>query len=336
MKVTIYDVAKKANVSISTVSKVINKKGKISKETQHRVFQAIEELNFQPSVVASALTSKRALCIGMLVPDLSNPFFAEMVRSVEEVGHQLGYQLMICYTNNNQQEEENYISLLRKKRVDGIILATGMRKGTLTDELNQSAIPVAVMARDIPELEVDTVLVDDYMGGYLAASHLIELGHKRMAVISEDLNVTSSQERKRGFLKAMKDHELLAEPEWFPVSDSSIDVGREAARELLRNPQRPTAIFAFNDLLAVGVIQAAKEMNIKIPDELSIVGFDNTIFATIIDPPLTTIAQPVQDMGRHVMEVLNENITVRQSLKRRILLMPNLIVRNTTAPCQDG
>lgn len=336
MKVTIYDVAKKANVSISTVSKVINKKGKISKETQHRVFQAIKELNFQPSVVASALTSKRALCIGMLVPDLSNPFFAEMVRSVEEVGHQLGYHLMICYTNNNQQEEENYISLLRKKRVDGIILATGMRKGTLTDELNQSAIPVAVMARDIPELEVDTVLVDDYMGGYLAASHLIELGHKRMAVISEDLNVTSSRERKRGFLKAMKDHELLAEPEWFPVSDSSIGVGREAARELLRNPQRPTAIFAFNDLLAVGVIQAAKEMNIKIPDELSIVGFDNTIFATIIDPPLTTIAQPVQDMGRHVMEVLNENITVRQSLKRRILLMPNLIVRNTTAPCQDG
>lgn len=336
MKVTIYDVAKKANVSISTVSKVLNQTGKIKQETQERVFRAVEELHFQPSVVASALTGKRTFSIGMLVPDLANPFFAEIVKRVEDVGHELGYNLMICSTDNDQQKEQDYISLLRKKSVDGIILATGMRNHALVDELSQSAIPIAILARDIPHLEVDTVLVDDYMGGYLAASHLIELGHRRIAVISEDLTITSSSQRRRGFLKAMEDHELLTEPEWYLISDFSIDDGRKIAGELLRGSDRPSAIFAFNDLLAIGVIQVAKERNIRIPDELSIVGFDNTTFSHMIDPPLTTVAQPIQEMGRHVIELLNEKITSGQSPKSRILLLPELIVRQTTSPFHGG
>jgi len=284
LKVTIYDVAKVAKVSIATVSKVINQTGSISEKTRNRVLKVMEDLNYKPSVVASALTGKRTNTVGLLIPDLANPFFAEIARSVEDRGHEAGFNLMICSTDNDPDKESEYISLMRRKSVDGIILASGLISDTAVKQLIDHQIPVAVIARDLPVLAVNAVLVDDFAGGYMAASHLLSLGHRRIGVVAEDLRLLSSQERVRGYRHALEEAGVAIDDGLVRVSDFTIEGGRRAALELLQLPDRPTALFACNDLLAIGAMRAAKELGLAIPEDLSVVGFDNTILAEIVRP----------------------------------------------------
>lgn len=331
MKPTIYDVAEKAGVSIATVSKVINRTGRISDKTRQKVLQIIEELEYQPSVVASALTGKSTYTVGLLIPDLANPFFAEIARSVEDRGHELGFNVVICSTDNDLNKESEYISLLQQKRVDGIILATGVRNDSLLKELIRKKVPIALIARDLPAFAVNSVLVDDFIGGYLATSHLIGLGHRRIALISEDLSLSSSKERLRGYLHALEEALLGYDESLVKVSDFTVEGGKRVMRELLRSADAPTAVFALNDLLAIGAVQAAREEGLSIPDNLSVVGFDNTILATIIDPPLTTVAQPIQEMGAKVMDLLIQEVKQESGIKQRVVLLPQLVVRKSTA-----
>lgn len=330
MKPTIYSVAQKAGVSIATVSKVLNKTGRISAETRQRVLDIMDEMGYQPSVVASALTGKSTFTIGMLVPDLANPFFAEVARSTEDRGHELGYNLVICNTDNNPDKEAEYISLLKQKSVDGLIVATGAANTTVLKDVLKRKMPVALFARDLPAIAVDTVLVDDYMGGYLAASHLASLGHRKIAVIAEDLQVMSSRERIRGYRSAIEEHGIDFDASLIGVSDFTIAGGKLAAGELLDRPDRPTAVFACNDLLAIGAIHAARERGLDIPVDLSVVGFDNTIMATIVDPQLTSVAQPIREIGAQVMDLLVQEIRGDKRNKQRIVLLPELVVRGST------
>lgn len=330
MKPTIYDVAREAGVSIATVSKVINDTGRISDKTRAKVLQIMERLDYQPSVVASALTGKSTYTIGLLIPDLANPFFAEVARSVEDRGHELGFNLVMCSTDNNPDKEAQYISLLKQKRVDGIIVATGTSNEALLRDLVKQKIPLALIARDMPALAVDSVLVDDFIGGYLATSHLTSLGHRRIAIIVEDLSLMSSKERLRGYRHALEEERLPYDESLVLVSDFTVEGGKRCTRQLLQMAEPPTAVFACNDLLAIGAVQAARELGLKLPDDLSVVGFDNTILATIIDPPLTTVAQPIQDMGRQVMDLLVQEVKGQKKLKQRIVLLPQLVVRKST------
>lgn len=327
---TIYDIAKAANVSIATVSKVMNQNGRISDKTRKRIMDIMQQMNYQPSVVASALTKKRTYTIGLLIPDLANPFFAEIARSVEDRAQELGFNLVICNTDNNVEKEERYIGLLKQKGADGIIMATGAHNNAIVKKLLQQNQTIAVIARDMPSLAVDAVLVDDYLGGYLAANHLIELGHRHIAVIAESLEVMSSRERVRGCRQAMEEAGLVLEDRWVRVSAFHVQDGKATAGILLDEPNAPTAIFACNDLLAIGVIQAARERGMNVPRELSVVGFDNTILATIIDPPLTTIAQPIQELGKQVVDLISKDIGGKATSKQRFVLLPELIVRGST------
>ncbi|MEI7026889.1 LacI family DNA-binding transcriptional regulator [Paenibacillus sp. y28] len=327
---TIYDVAKEAGVSIATVSKVINQTGRISEKTRQHVQEIMKNLNYQPSVVASALTKKRTYTIGLLIPDLANPFFAEIARSVEDRAHELGFNLVICNTDNDLAKEERYTDLLRQKSADGIILATGVRSNTMLKKLMQQKQAIAVIARDMPSLAVDTVLVDDFLGGYLAASHLIELGHRHLAIITENLEVMSSRERLRGCRQALEEAGLVLEDKWVRVSAFDVQGGKQTAASLLDEEHPPTAIFACNDLLGIGVIQAARERGLTVPRDLSVVGFDNTILATIIDPPLTTVAQPIQELGRQIVDLISQEINGNKGSKQRVVLLPELVIRGST------
>lgn len=327
---TIYDIAEEAGVSIATVSKVINETGRISDKTRQRVKEVMKRLNYQPSVVASALTKKRTYMIGLLIPDLANPFFAELARSIEDRGHELGFNLVICSTDNDLDKEEQYINLLRQKSADGIILATGVKNQDIIRNLIQQNQAIAVIARGMPSLSVDTVLVDDYLGGYLAASHLIELGHRDIAVIAEDLEVMSSKERVRGYQQALEDYHLPYREDRIRVSAFHVKGGKDTAGKILDEPDRPTAIFACNDLLAIGAMQAAYERRIAVPEEVSIIGFDNSILAAHMNPPLTTIAQPIQELGRQVVNLISQEINGEKTAKQRIVLLPELVVRGST------
>ncbi|GBF76751.1 LacI family transcriptional regulator [Paenibacillus sp. 598K] len=329
MKPTIYDIAKLAGVSTATVSKVFNRTGNISEATRSKVLRISRELKYQPSMVASALAGKNTYSLGLLIPDLVNPFFAELARHVEDRAHALGYNLIICNTDNDINKEIQYIQLLRQKSVDGIIVATGVRDDDALKELIHQQVPVVLVAREMSMLAVSTVLTDDFVGGYNAASHLLELGHRRIGLVAESMTVSSSKERVRGCRYALEEAGVPYDDKLLAVSDFSVAGGKEAAAGLLR--EEPTAIFACNDLLAIGVMQAAKEAGLAIPSELSVIGFDNTILATITDPPMTTIAQPIRAIGHQVVDLITREINGEQVVKQRVVLLPELIRRGSTA-----
>jgi len=344
MKATIYDIARKAGVSTATVSKVLNNTGRIGEKTRKRILEISRELNYQPNVLASALTGKKTYTIGLLIPDLVNPFFAELARNVEDRAHERGFSVMICNTDNDMQKEVKYAQLLRQKSVDGIIVATGVRNDALLKELIDQKVPVALAARDMSVLAASTVLVDDFAGGYSAASHLLELGHRKIAVIAENLNIPSSKERVRGVRCSLEEAGVMFDESLVVQSDFSVSAGKEAAMSLLQRNKdgttgnvngkgdgRPTAIFACNDVLAIGALQAARNLGIRVPEELSVVGFDNTYLARITDPALTTVAQPIQAMGHQVVDLIAQEIDQANVVKQRVILLPELIVRQSTA-----
>jgi DNA-binding LacI/PurR family transcriptional regulator len=332
MKATIYDVAKEAGVSIATVSKVINDKGKISVETREAVLAIMDRLDYQPSVIASALTGKKTFPLGQLVPDISNPFFAEIARAIEDQGQHYGYSVVMCSTDNKDEKVERYINLLLQKSVDGIIIATGIDKKDILEQLLSKRVPVVLLAREMPLVAVNTVVVDDYVGGSLAANHLLELGHKRLAILSESAKVISSRERVSGFRQTMEGEQIPFREDWLNFCDYKVEDGKQKALQLLlaETEDRPTAIFACNDMLAVGALQAAKEAGVKVPDELSIVSFDNTILAKVTDPPLTTIAQPMEHMGKLVVDLIVEELKGDSGIKQRTVLRPELLIREST------
>jgi DNA-binding LacI/PurR family transcriptional regulator len=328
MKPTIYDVAREAGVSIATVSKVINKAGRISDKTRQRVYKIMDDLNYQPSVVASALTGKRTNTLGLLIPDLANPFFAEIARSIEDRAQELGYSVVMCSTDNNTNKERKYITLLRQKSIDGFIMASGVQEEKILKELIEEKVPIALVSQEITSLGIDSVTVDDFLGGYEVTQHLLKLGHKQIAVLAQDER--SSRERVRGYRQALTDSELTVDESLILVADSITKDNDVRAGQLFDREERPTAIFACNDMLAISALQAARERGIIIPSELSLVGFDNTIMARIVDPPLTSVAQPIHDMGRRVVDILVSKVEDGNAMKQRIVLMPELIIRGST------
>ncbi|WP_195780495.1 LacI family DNA-binding transcriptional regulator [Priestia megaterium] len=329
MKPTIYDVAKEAGVSISTVSKVLNNTGSIAEKTRKKVRDTMHELDYQPSVVASV--KKRIQTIGLLIPNIANPFMAEIARGIENHVKKFGFSLMICSTDNDLKNEIEYISILKQKYIDGIIIATGLKEDKAIKELLKAEIPVALLSRDVSSLAVDAVLVDDFLGGYEATEYLISLGHKRIAMITEDIKFSTIGARFEGYKQALKKAGLPYDESLVSLNNTSLDEGKQSTRELLHLSVPPTAIFASTEFLAIGAIQGARELKIKVPQNLSIIGFDDTVLSTICDPPLTTIAQPIHEMSKKVVELLIEEIEDSKETKQRIVLSPKLVVRASTS-----
>ncbi|UKS27122.1 LacI family transcriptional regulator [Paenibacillus sp. HWE-109] len=333
MKATIYDVAREAGVSIAAVSQVMNGKGKISEERRAEILKTMERLNYQPSVIASALTGKKTFTLGLLVPDISNPFFAEIARAVEDQGHHLGYSLVICSTDNKDERVERYLNLLQQKSIDGMIIGTGMDNKEMLTPLMKQGIPIAMIAREMPDIGVHTVVVDDCVGGALAAKHLLDLGHTRLAILAEHAKVISSRERVRGFRNTLEEAGVVLPDSGVRNCHYTVEDGKRQAIALLEESAgvRPTALFCCNDMLAIGALQAAKQLGLKVPEQLSVIGFDNTILASVTDPPLTTVAQPIEPMGKRVVDLLIQELKKESTTKQRVVLRPELMIRQSTA-----
>lgn len=334
MKPTIYDVATKANVSISTVSKVLNGTGSISEKTKRRVLDVVEELQFQPSLVSSA--KKAMKTIGLLIPDVSNPFMAEITRVIEDHGRKKGFNVMICSTDNDSTKEEEYIYMLKQKYVDGMIIATGLKNTRAVRELIESDMPVVMLSREVPYLPVHTVLADDFQGGYEAAVHLSQLGHKRIAMIVENISNPTIKQRVNGFKEGLLVSGIELQDNSIYYSSLDLEESKQLSQRILAEQnERPTAIFVSTEMLAFGVLHAAKILNLDVPSQLSLVGFDNSILAKLSNPQLTTIAQPIVEMGSKAIELLVAEITNKDQGKskvmQRIILSPCLIVRESTA-----
>lgn len=336
MKATIYDVAEKANVSISTVSKVLNEKGSITENTKQRIYDAIKELDYKPSVHLSI--QKAMKTIGILIPDISNPFMAEVTRAVEDSGRKKGFNVMICSTDNDPSKEDEYIDMLHQKYLDGIIIATGLKNKRAINKLKNSDTPVVLLTRDVPHFPAHSVMVDDFQGGYKAGTYLSQLGHKNVAMIVEDIDVSSVNQRLKGFKEGLLAFDISLTDDFIIYTSHSLTESREAGIKLLSKENRPTAVFASTEILAVGMIQAAQEAGLTVPDDLSVIGFDNSILTQICNPHITTIDQPSQKMGEKVIELFAEsllNTEKENNVLQRLVLMPTLIVRNSTTNIKD-
>lgn len=338
MPVTRNDVAKRAGVSPATVSYVINQGPRpVSAKARAKVLKAIEETGYEPSQIARSLRLKKTNTLAIILPDNSNPFFASLERAVSEAAFGAGYSLITCHSAYDVDREAAFVSLIRSKQVDGVILAPAAHAVPALERLSQYKIPVVVVDRKVRSPLVPCVTADDFRGGRLATEHLLALGHRRIACIVRPFYLEHSMDRVRGYRAALKRHGVDPRPEWVVKGGFSFEAGAQAMRQILTLTPRPTAVFAYNDIQAIGAMHAIGEAGLAIPADFSVVGFDDIPEAGYTNPSLTTVSQPKREMGQVAVELLVHMLAEGSSgRKNRIVLKTELIVRGSTAPPPAG
>ena len=327
---TIREVAESAGVSYATVSHVINNTRLVSPETRERVLAAMDALNYRPNALARSLRQGKTNTLGLVLPDSANPFFAEISRSIEDEAFKKGYSVFLCNTELDTQRELFYVDVLSKKQVDGIVFVAAGDQADSLEFLVGRNMPVVMIDREVPSVEVDAVLTDNQLGGYLATRHLLELGHQRIACISGPSSITPSAERMIGYRKALEEADLPYDEKLILRGDYHAQSGMEITHSILKMNPRPTAIFALNDLMALGALRAAAEDGCTVPGDLAVVGYDDLEIARFTNPPLTTIAQPKKEIGVKAIELLVDRISRKDRSPTRLVLPPELIVRRST------
>ncbi len=334
---TIKDVAQHARVSVTTVSHVLNGTRHVSAEGRARVEEAIRSLGYVPSAIARSLKRNNTRTLGMLIPNSSNPYFAEIVHAVEDRAFGAGYNVILCNTNDEAHRQGSYLQVLAERRIDGLIVVSTGHDATLPTQLAGLTVPTVLVDREIEieERAGDLVETAHHQGGLLATRHLLSLGHRRIACIGGARGIRPSEQRIAGWRDALAEAGagVLAGSEallWHGHFTSQ--GGYEAMQALLRSPEPPTAVFVCNDLMAMGALCAAHERGLRVPEALSLVGFDDIELAAFTSPPLTTVAQPKLRIGALAVDMLMERIEGRRQAARQVMLQPELRVRASTAP----
>lgn len=333
MRSTIRDVAEMAGVSINTVSRVLNDKGEISPSTKERVLEAIKTLRYRPNSFARSLLGKQSLTVGQIVTDCLNPNNAQQIRSVQNVTAGQGYSVLLVDTNEQHERELAAVDLMVEKFVDGFLITPLQYDNDHLFKLHQEdSVPFILTNRAIEGLEVDAVLHDNFEGAYQAVRHLVQLGHTRIAYITSRRQIWTVNERLAGYRAALAKSHLDFQEEYVVQISLNLESAFEATNQLLKLPARPTAIFAYNDLMAVGVLKALKQAGLKIPQDMALVGYDDILYAQYLEVPLTTVRQPTQQIGEVAAEVLLKRIANRTTPAERVILKPELIVRASSSP----
>lgn len=323
------DVASRAGVSIATVSRVVNGLPNVRPELARRVLRAVKELNYQPSRTAQRLRAKRSQVIGLVISDIQNPFFTSVVRGIEDAAYERGYSLVLCDSDEDPEKERLYVDVMRAEGVAGVILATTSQAIQHIRNLLAHNIPVVAIDRRIKDRRVDSVLVANAKGAFLAVQHLLHLGHQRIGMVSMR-SIPTGRERQSGYLRAFRRCGVRASRRMLRTGVPKPEGGYESARELLRLEPRPTALFVDNNMMMLGALEAIRDCGLSVPEELSVVGFDDVPWATLLHPALTVVAQPTHELGRKSVEQLLERLDQPGKPVSHVLLMPELIVREST------
>lgn len=332
---TIRDVAKRAGVSVATVSYVINGTKPVAPETAARVRQAMEELDYHPDASAQSLRTRTTHVIGVVVSDIANPFFATLVRGAEDCARLHGYSLLICNTAEDLENERLYLSLLSRRRVDGLLLAPTGKNDELIGRLMDRGMHIVFIDRTPPHLQAPAVLSQNEEGAYQATCHLIEHGHRRIGIVLGLPNVSTTGERLRGYQRALARYGLGLDGSLVAYGRSQVEGAREACLALLSQPDPPTAIFATNNLMTIGVMQGVRRLGLRCPADVSVVGFDDFEWAEAFEPPLTTVAQDPYEIGRRAMELLL-GFLVGEGNKEQVRLPVELKIRGSVARLEGG
>lgn len=331
---TIKEVADQAGVSVATVSRVLNNTGFVSEDLSKRVREAAENLNYRPSRVAKNLRRQKTDTVGVLVPQLDQPFFSRLTFAIQQMLVERDYYTLVCSTMENLEEEYAYVEKMLEQRVDGMIIVPTGSNAENIERLLTEDVPVVLVDRDVPDIEeIDRVICDNYGGAYRAIQHLLGLGHERIGVIGGPAYSQAIKERLRGVRQALEDAGVRYDVDQFITGGlPQFDLGVTATTELLQQSPRPTAIFALSDITAVGALHAAYELGLEPPYDLSVMGFDNIPLAAYSLPELTTVSQPIDEMGKRASELLISRMADRTIPMRRLVLETELIERKSTAP----
>jgi LacI family transcriptional regulator len=328
---TIKDVAAKAGVSTATVSRVINGE-KVREETKEKVLKTIELLGYRPNQIARSLKTQKTHTIGFVVPDYGQ-FFMQIAKVVEDILNGYGYSLVVCYSDENPDREKARIRMLTEKQVDGMLVVPTSDEDNYLMELNKRGIPVILIDRMVKDIQTDCVLVDNVNGAYQAVEHLITKGYQRIGVINGRQEVTTGEERYRGYLRVFEDYNLPIDRDIIRFGDFSTESGYTLMKELMSLPNPPEAVFIANCYMTIGAMLAIKEMDIKVPEDVAIVGFDDTELTRLSDPPLTAVVQPVREIGEMAANLLYKRICGDMSdYPKMYRLKATLVVRASTDP----
>lgn len=329
--VTIRDIARDAGVSTTTVSHVVNGTRIVSAAVKARVDASIENLGYVPNAAARSLRRNRTWSIGVVVPNCSNPFFAEMLAGVEDAAFAADISVILCNAHDDPQRQRRHLRLLTEKQVDAVLLLSVGEDERLAGQLLGLAVPHVVVDRDVAGLAVDSVRVDHAAGGRLAAVHLLDLGHRAIACITGPMALSSARQRHEGFVQEFERRGISLNDSMVCASDFTASGGYAAASRLLDSSNGPTAIFAANDLMAIGALRAVRECGLRLPDDLAVVGFDDIALASQSSPPLTTVAQPKAELGALAARVLIDRVARPDRSPVTHVLQPHLVVRESTS-----
>ncbi len=330
---TIKDVAKRANVSTTTVSHVINKTRFVAEETKIAVLDAIKHLHYSPSAVARSLKVNRTKSIGLLASTSEAPYFAEIIEAIEHQCFARGYTLILCNSHNDLEKQRAYLAMLAQKRIDGLLVMCAEYPEALLDMLEEYRhIPMVVMdwgeaRRDF----TDTIIDNAFAGGYLATQYLLKRGHRAIGAIPGQLARNTGGGRHRGYLHALEQAGIAVDPRWVVQGDFEPESGYRAMKQILSQSERPTAVFCGGDIMAMGALCAINELGLNVPEDISIIGYDNVRNSCFFSPALTTVHQPKQELGEAALTMLLDRITSKREDAKSIEVHPQLIERRSVA-----
>jgi LacI family transcriptional regulator len=333
--VTIYDVAREAGVSMATVSRVVNNNPNVKPQTRKKVFEAIERLGYRPNAVARGLASKKTTTVGVVIPDISNSIFSEVARGIEDIANMYHYNIILCNADKKKDKEIRVINTLLEKQVDGLLFMGGAVTDEHIQAFRTSSVPVVLCATADENRTMPSVDIDHEKAAYDAVTLLIQNGHQKIAMISGTLqDPANGYARYQGYKKAMETAGLPIQDEYVRIGNYRYESGLEATKHFLELDERPTAIFAATDEMAIGAIHTLQDSGLKVPEDVSVASVDNIRMASMVRPQLTTVAQPMYDIGAVAMRLLTKLMnkeTKEGSELTQVILPHEVIHRNSVA-----
>ncbi|MCA1021925.1 catabolite control protein A [Halobacillus litoralis] len=330
MNVTIYDVAREANVSMATVSRVVNGNPNVKPATRKKVHDAIERLGYRPNAVARGLASKKTTTVGVIIPDISSIFFAELARGIEDIATMYNYNIILSNSDQNKDKELHLINAMLGKQVDGLIFMGGDITDDHIREFKTSSVPIALAATVDESEETPSVNIDYEEAAYDATKRLLETNQEGIAFISGPENTLINTRKVAGYKRAMSEKGIEDADKYIVTGDYSYDSGHEALEQILEMEEQPSAVFVSSDEMALGVIHGAQDRGIRVPEDMEVFGFDNTRLATMVRPTLSTVVQPMYDIGAVAMRLLTKFMNKEEVDEQNVVLPHRIIERNST------
>ncbi|MDQ7820653.1 MAG: LacI family DNA-binding transcriptional regulator [Armatimonadota bacterium] len=321
--------ARRARVSVTTAARALGGYGYVSSETRRRVQEAAAALDYHPNAIARSMIKGRTHTLAVVVSDNANPFFASVVRGIEDTVLPQHYTVMLCNADEDPRKEATYLHVIREKRVDGVILSPSGGPRALLRSLLSRGTPVVLVDRRVRGVRTDTVLVDNRAGARAAVGHLLRLGHRRIGIISGPRHIFTARERLAGYVEALREAGVTVDHRLVLEGNFKADSGYTLAEQMVNLPHRPTAVFTANNLMTLGALLRFKELGVRIPQEMAVVGFDDMPWAPILTPPLTAVAQPSYDLGVAAARLLLQRLRETRTPPQTVVFQPRLIVRES-------